>query len=121
MSIPIFTAQLEKSREATDLANLRAFKATAVSEYLVGDTSDTNVTWTDANDASKGFTAYYDAASGKMVVAKPSNGYGAGTATVGSANNTEFGYVPGESVADKVIKVVVNDQGECTFTWEAHA
>ena len=35
ISIPIFTSQLEKSREAVDAANLRAAYAEAMSEYLV--------------------------------------------------------------------------------------
>ena len=37
ISIPVFTAQLGKAREATNNANLRAAKAAAVSEYLTGD------------------------------------------------------------------------------------
>ena len=37
VSIPIFTRQLEKSREATDMANIiRAAKAAAVTAYLDG-------------------------------------------------------------------------------------
>lgn len=38
VSIPIFTSQLEKSREATDLANLRAAYAEASVEALLQDT-----------------------------------------------------------------------------------
>ena len=34
ISIPIFTAQLEKAREATDLANIRSAYATAAAEAL---------------------------------------------------------------------------------------
>ena len=34
ISIPIFTAQLEKSKKATNEANARAAKAAAVSDYL---------------------------------------------------------------------------------------
>jgi type IV pilus assembly protein PilA len=90
VSIPIFTAQLEKSRESTDMANLRAAKAAAVSEYLVVDSGDTTVTWPDANDAPKGFTAYYEAKGGLLQATKPTATYGAGTATVGSASNTDF-------------------------------
>ena len=118
VSIPIFTAQLEKSRESTDMANLRAAKAAAVSEYLVGDSGDTTVTWTDANDASKGFTAYYEAKGGLLQATKPTATYGAGTATVGSASNTDFNYDPAVSVKDKVIKITVDDKGGCTFAWE---
>lgn len=39
ISIPIFTAQLEKAREATDEANLRALYAEAASALLTEDTS----------------------------------------------------------------------------------
>ena len=52
------------------MANLRAAKAAAVSEFLVGDSGDTTVTWTDANDASKGFTAYYEAKGGLLQATK---------------------------------------------------
>jgi len=38
ISIPIFTSQLEKSREATDLANLRSAYAAATAAYLDDDT-----------------------------------------------------------------------------------
>ena len=34
IAIPVFTAQLEKSREATDIANVRAAYATLVTDYL---------------------------------------------------------------------------------------
>ena len=121
ISIPIFTAQLEKSREATDIANLRAAKAAAVSLYLAGDGTETYVSWTDTAtkvDPSKGFTAYYDAANGKLVATKPGTGYGEGTDLTGNASNTQFGYAPATSVKGQAIKVVVDNQGNCTFTWE---
>ena len=59
VSIPIFTAQLEKSRESTDLANQRASKAAFVSELLVPDKTDT-----DGDGAADAGTYYYDAAAG---------------------------------------------------------
>lgn len=37
ISIPIFTNQLEKSREAVDLANVRSAYAELTTEYLAGD------------------------------------------------------------------------------------
>ena len=37
IAIPVFTAQLEKSREATDLANVRSAYAELMSEYLTWD------------------------------------------------------------------------------------
>ena len=121
VSLPIFTAQLEKSRESTDIANLRAAKAEAVSLYLVGDVSDTaSCTWTDTNDPGKGFTAYYNAKTGKLQASSSGiDGYGAGSATVGSEANTDFNYVPATAVTKKVIQVVVDANGNCTFSWVA--
>ena len=45
VSIPIFTRQLEKAREATDMANMRAAKAAFITAYLNGnfDESDSDV------------------------------------------------------------------------------
>ena len=41
IAIPIFTAQLEKSREATDLANVRSAYAELVAQYLTWDGTST--------------------------------------------------------------------------------
>ena len=49
ISIPIFTSQLEKARDATDEANLRALYAEAASALL---TEDTNANADDIKDAS---------------------------------------------------------------------
>lgn len=40
ISIPVFVGQVEKAREATDLANLRAAYAEVMTSYLTGETSD---------------------------------------------------------------------------------
>ena len=40
IAIPVFTNQLERSREATDMANIRAAYATAMSNYLDGTKTD---------------------------------------------------------------------------------
>ena len=42
ISIPIFTSQLEKSREATDLANVRAAYAQISAAALTEDEQPTN-------------------------------------------------------------------------------
>ena len=39
IAIPVFTSQLQKSREATDLANIRCGYAAAVTQFLQGDGS----------------------------------------------------------------------------------
>ena len=97
VSIPIFTSQLEKSREATDLANLRAAKAEAVVEILDGD-------------ATAG-TMYYDASTGTFVNAESNaTKIGKGTAATVSGVQyttdpvyTQFNYT-GKDVAGKSIK-----------------
>ena len=43
IAIPVFTTQLERSREATDLSNIRSAYAEAVSDYLAnGASSETH-------------------------------------------------------------------------------
>lgn len=39
IAIPVFTSQLERSREATDLSNIRAAYAEAVADYLADGAS----------------------------------------------------------------------------------
>lgn len=43
IAIPIFTSQLEKAREATDLANLRAAYAECTTAVLTGNSETTDV------------------------------------------------------------------------------
>lgn len=40
IAIPVFSAQLEKSREATDMANVRSAYATIVAKYLEDNTAN---------------------------------------------------------------------------------
>lgn len=49
IAIPIFTSQLEKAREATDLANIRAMYAECTTSALTGTKSSDNVTVTANN------------------------------------------------------------------------
>ncbi|MBQ7434964.1 MAG: type II secretion system protein [Oscillospiraceae bacterium] len=50
IAIPVFTAQLEKSREATDLANLRSAYAECMAALIAGTDADVNgVTYTAAS------------------------------------------------------------------------
>lgn len=106
VSIPIFTRQLEKSREATDKANMRAAKAAVVTAMLDGQTTGTG-------------TYYYDAAQGIIV-----NGdvpdtvkYGAGTTVEGSADNTGDGYNAKHDYKGGHIEVTIKDnKGTLTGT-----
>ena len=51
ISIPIFTSQLEKAREATDLANIRSAYAECSAAVLTGDKSN-GVTYTAGADGA---------------------------------------------------------------------
>ena len=42
ISIPVFTAQLEKAKESTDIANMRAEYAEAMTKLLTSDTETTS-------------------------------------------------------------------------------
>ena len=42
IAIPIFTTQLERSREATDISNVRAAYAEAMADYLAKNTTHTS-------------------------------------------------------------------------------
>ena len=44
ISIPIFTSQLEKSREATDLANIRSGYAEAMTTYMTDNVKEASAT-----------------------------------------------------------------------------
>mgnify|MGYP003289588166 CR=1 FL=1 len=99
VSMPVFTSQLEKSRDAANDANVRAAKAVAISEYLMNEkTGEYN----------------YDAVNGKITKGKPA-GYGRAV-----TENTTKGY---EGVTeDEVIKVTITpptgDDDDVTITTE---
>lgn len=100
ISIPVFTSQLEKSREATDLANLRAAKAEAIVAILDGT-------------AKAGEPVYYDASTGTFVkdesaatkVGKGTAATVSGVAYTTDPVYTQFGYnggdVAGHSITAK--------------------
>ncbi|MGF6376139.1 prepilin-type N-terminal cleavage/methylation domain-containing protein [Clostridiales Family XIII bacterium PM5-7] len=120
VSIPIFTGRLEKSREATDVANMRAAKGAAVTAYLSDDIKPdaTGSAWktTTAPKAK----AYYFADEGVFVATKAevTVPYGKGTATDGG---TSFGKTyTGTTVADgKVVFVIIDTaSGAVEVDWE---
>lgn len=61
ISIPIFTSQLEKSREATDAANIRSQYAEVMAEAITTG-NDVNV---DGTDFSQGAV---ETAAGKLAI-----------------------------------------------------
>lgn len=52
ISIPIFTSQLEKSRDAVTLSNIRAAYAQAQTSYLTEDTTSTDAKYTAGTDGT---------------------------------------------------------------------
>ena len=56
ISIPIFTSQLEKAREATDLANMRNAYAECSTSVLTGDKASDKVNIADDGSASEEVT-----------------------------------------------------------------
>ena len=52
ISIPIFTSQLEKSRDAVTLSNIRAAYAQAQTSYLTEDTASTDAKYTAGTDGT---------------------------------------------------------------------
>lgn len=110
VSVPIFTAQLEKSRESTDLANARAAKAAAVADFL-------------GNGRTTTTTYYYDAVNGYVATAKGTiAGYGKGTTTDGGNTNAALGYDAKKSYNGQVCKVTITPANDGTqtvaITWE---
>ena len=55
IAIPVFTAQLEKSREATDIANVRSAYAEVVTNYLAGGSGATSEMLVEAKQTVTGW------------------------------------------------------------------
>ena len=71
IAIPVFTTQLERSREATDMSNLRAAYAEVMANYLangakVGTTSSTTTTATVAPKQTQ--SGWQNPENGKLYV-----------------------------------------------------
>ena len=94
VSIPMVSGALEKARQATDDANLRAAKAEGAIYYLstVADTG-----WTEADPV----TFAYDANAGKLVSA------GSPPAPYGKSGNNSY------------VTVTITQGGDITVAWVA--
>ena len=101
VSVPVFTSRIEDARKSTDLANLRAAKAAAVTDYL------------SAKDTAR-IEGYYDANSGTIV---PTTSKPAGYGKSKDAFENSMGDPTPDNVAG-VIKVVVEANGNVTLSWE---
>ena len=65
IAIPVFTSQLEKSREATDMANVRAAYAEVVSKYLTDN--DGKTSFTASVTAKQVESGWQNTANGKLM------------------------------------------------------
>lgn len=94
MSIPIFTSQLEKSREATDIANLRAAKAEAIATAIEIESGGTDTTdyngliRKNAGGNNYYFEGYYNINTGKFQA--DYIGVGKGTKTDGGTEYPSY-------------------------------
>lgn len=86
IAIPVFTSQLEKSREATDLANIRSAYAEQMAAYLTGDNKtdipainvpvkQTVANWQSNNNQATITIAEGQAGKGITVTAKTTGNY----------------------------------------------
>ena len=93
IAIPVFTAQLEKAREATDLANVRSAYAEMMASYLTdtdGTIANINVpvtqkqaNWQTDGDAASTTIADGHTGAGISVPAKTSGNYTLSITTAG--------------------------------------
>ena len=60
ISVPIFTSQLSKAKQATNKANMRAAKVAAVAKYLSDEVDDTEKTVYYSYDIDEGTVAKLD-------------------------------------------------------------
>lgn len=106
VSIPIFTGQLEKSRQAVDVSNMRAAYAAAEYQFL---------------EDGEAYRGYYDAASGTLTDAAPT-GYGKSGKDVSewlSHYAVPFSNASGtpNNGTPQALRVSVDQAGAVSMTW----
>jgi len=111
VSIPVVNGALERSREATDAANERSFKAALLVSSTVGkfDTKDGKST-----DFKDGTVYAYDAANGlitNQTVGKKDKGYGKSTAYKGADEKVRKGQI--------LYGKFDSDSGQVLMMWDA--
>lgn len=109
VSIPIFTSKLEKTREETDIANMRAAKAAVVAAYL---NEEDGLGSTVSADVIK----WYDADAGILSDGEPNVKYGKGTATKGGCQPF-MGYTEETVAANKALHLTIKSDGTVTMSW----
>lgn len=119
ISIPIFMGQLEKSKEATDVANMRAAKSLAVELFYSGVTDKASaqahgLQWWDDNTTGNNACGVYDPKTGTIKNISPKNWpkdkvYGQGSANDGGMS--VVGYDSSVDYTGAVIQVNIYPQG----------
>lgn len=106
ISIPIFTSQLEKAREATDEANLRSFYAECSAAALTGVADNTDVTVTKNNT-----TGVITATSKEYTMKQQKTGLqdGAASIEIGGVTINKDNFKTGKAT------VTVTSDGEVNF------
>ena len=105
ISIPVFTSQLDKARQATDEANIRAAKAAAVLAFIDGEDGAGTAFTIDAGGSA---SFVYDAANGQLIYGDdaPDANYTKYNGTLDQSN------IP--DIADSYLIVTITDKGVVT-------
>ena len=103
ISIPIFTSQLEKSRQATDMANMRSAKAAALDEWM-------------SEGMPADYSRKYDAAKGIMTDATP-EGYGQSTKPANTFFNGNVSGTPNENGVANYLTITIDASGAVSYVW----
>lgn len=97
VSIPVFTSQLEKAKQATDMANERAAKGMASTLYLLNQDPDTAAKAIEYTDHKATFN--YDVIKGELT------------------SDAVDGYGKCSEHSGQYIKATIQDNGTITIEW----
>ena len=114
ISIPIFTAQLEKSREATDLANIRAAYSELTADALSGEEIKTSKTegkiTINPSTTDEGVTTY----TADVTLVQKVSGWTTNPDTIGGMTSS------GTPTVGKTAKITVKSDGSAaTLTFNS--
>ena len=109
ISIPIFTNQLEKSRDAVTMANIRAAYAEASIAYL-----------TEEDDTANKVTVNKDTTTNKIKNVCVADIVVKGQKKNGAFTNTELPFKIGGGLADKLDEAPTDGKVTVYFTWDAN-
>ena len=91
IAIPVFTAQLEKSREATDEANLRSVYGEAVADYLGASSAWSSKSFTVGSLTFTATASADSSGSAAITITAPSTGMKSSKYQGGTYDGATFG------------------------------